>query len=142
MFIFWSQGNTCLIKQDTHVLHFCFLIFWRCLFEIGVEKMNEWKLLSRVQLCVASWMVARQALLSMDFSGKNTGVGSRYLFQEIFPTQGSNPGLPHCRCIPYHLSHQGSLQIGVISSLNIWKKIPVRSIVPRDFLMWMLAITV
>ena len=25
-----------------------------------------------------------------------------------FPTQGSNPGLPHCRRIPYHLSHQGS----------------------------------
>ena len=26
----------------------------------------------------------------------------------IFPTQGSNPGLPHCRKILYHLSHQGS----------------------------------
>ena len=26
----------------------------------------------------------------------------------IFPTQGSNPGLPHCRQILYHLSHQGS----------------------------------
>ena len=28
--------------------------------------------------------------------------------QEIFPTQGSNLGLPHCRQILYHLSHQGS----------------------------------
>ena len=26
----------------------------------------------------------------------------------IFPTQGSNPGLPHCRWILYHLNHQGS----------------------------------
>ena len=26
----------------------------------------------------------------------------------IFPTQESNPGLPHCRCLLYHLSHQGS----------------------------------
>ena len=26
----------------------------------------------------------------------------------IFPTQGSNPGLPHCRWIPYQLSHHGS----------------------------------
>ena len=26
----------------------------------------------------------------------------------IFPTQGSNPGLPHCRWILYPLSHQGS----------------------------------
>jgi len=26
----------------------------------------------------------------------------------IFPTQGSNPGLLHCRKTLYHLSHQGS----------------------------------
>ena len=26
----------------------------------------------------------------------------------LFPTQGSNPGLPHCRWILYHLSHQES----------------------------------
>ena len=29
----------------------------------------------------------------------------------IFPTQGSNPGFPHCRQILYHLSHQGSSRI-------------------------------
>ena len=40
--------------------------------------------------------------------GKNTGVGCRVLLQGIFPTQGLNPGLPHCRWILYHLSHQGS----------------------------------
>ena len=40
--------------------------------------------------------------------GQNTGVGSRSLLQEIFPTQGSNPGLLHCRQILYQLSHQGS----------------------------------
>ena len=37
--------------------------------------------------------------------GQNTGVGSLSLFQRIFPTQKSNPGLPHCRQIPYQLSH-------------------------------------
>ena len=41
--------------------------------------------------------------------GQNTGVGSYSLLQGIFPTQGSNPGLPHCRQILYHLSHQGSI---------------------------------
>ena len=41
--------------------------------------------------------------------GKNTGVGSQSLWQGIFPTQEWNPGLPHCRQILYHLSHQGSL---------------------------------
>ena len=40
------------------------------------------------------------------FSSKNTGVGCYFLFQGIFPTQGWNPGLPHCRQTPYHLSHQ------------------------------------
>ena len=39
---------------------------------------------------------------------KNTGVGSLSLLQGILPTQGSNPGLPHCRQILYHLNHQGS----------------------------------
>ena len=40
--------------------------------------------------------------------GQNTGVGSLSLLQGIFPTQGLNPGLPHCRRIPYQLSHQES----------------------------------
>ena len=40
-----------------------------------------------------------------------TGVGSLSLLQGIFPTQGLNPGLPHCRRILYPLSHQGSLRI-------------------------------
>ena len=40
--------------------------------------------------------------------GKNTGVDSHSLFQGIFPTQGSNPGLLHYRQILYHLSHQES----------------------------------
>ena len=40
--------------------------------------------------------------------GKNPGVGCHALLPGIFPTQGSNPGLPHCRRILYHLSHQGS----------------------------------
>ena len=38
-------------------------------------------------------------------------MGSLSLFQGIFPTQGSNPGLPHCRWILYQLSHQGSSRI-------------------------------
>ena len=40
--------------------------------------------------------------------GQNTGFGSLSLLQGIFPTQGSNPGLPHCRWILYQLSHKGS----------------------------------
>ena len=40
--------------------------------------------------------------------GQNTGVGSLSLLQGIFPTQGSNPDLLHCRQIFYQLSHKGS----------------------------------
>ena len=43
--------------------------------------------------------------------GQNTGVGSLSLLQEIFPTQGMNPGLLHCRQIFYQLSHKGSPRI-------------------------------
>ena len=41
-----------------------------------------------------------------DSPGKSTRVGCHALFQGIFPTQGLNPGLLHCRWILYHLSHQ------------------------------------
>ena len=44
-------------------------------------------LLSCVQIFAIPWTVACQALLSMDFPGKNTGVGCHSLLQGIFPTQ-------------------------------------------------------
>ena len=57
---------------------------------------------------------------SWDSPGQNTGVGSCSLLQGIFPTQGLNPGLPHCRQILYQLSYQGSPKIGLwdLSSLT------------------------
>ena len=47
----------------------------------------------------------------MSSLGQNTAAGSHSLLQGIFQTQGSNPGLPHCRRILYQLSHKGSLWI-------------------------------
>ena len=47
----------------------------------------------------------------LNSPGQNTGVGSLSLLQEIFPTQGLNPDLPHYRQILYQLSHKGSLRI-------------------------------
>ena len=40
--------------------------------------------------------------------GQNAGVGSLSLLQEIFPTQGLNPGLLHCRRVLYQLSYKRS----------------------------------
>ena len=51
--------------------------------------------------------------------GKNTGVGCHALLQRIFPTLGLNPGLPHCRQILYHLSHQGRPRNTGVGSLSL-----------------------
>ena len=53
------------------------------------------KLFSRVRLFATPWTVAHQAPPSMGFSRQESGVGCHFLLQGIFPTQGSNPGLPH-----------------------------------------------
>ena len=53
----------------------------------------------------------RELYSPSDSPGQNTGAGSLSLLQEIFQTQGSNPGLLHCRWILHQLSHQGSPRI-------------------------------
>ena len=50
-------------------------------------------------------------LCSWNSPGQNTEVGSLSLLQGLFPTQGSNAGLPHCRYILYQLSHKESPRI-------------------------------
>ena len=48
-----------------------------------------------------------------DSSGKNAGVGCHALLQGIFPTQGLNPGLPHCRqTLLSSVVHQDPLFMG------------------------------
>ena len=49
-----------------------------------------------------------------NFPGKSTGVDYHLLLQRIFPTQGLNPGLPHCRQTLYRLSHPGSPWLGEV----------------------------
>ena len=62
-------------------------------------------------LCLTLWDPVDCSLLGScvcgDSPGKNTAVGSHALLQGIFPTRGSNSGLPNFRQILYHLSHQG-----------------------------------
>ena len=67
----------------------------------------KWKSLSRVRLFVTPWTVYSP----WNSPGQNTGVGSLSLLQGIFPTQGSNLGLLHCRQILYQLSHKGNSRI-------------------------------
>ena len=66
---------------------------------------EKWKSLSRVRLSATSWT------RPWDSPDQNTDAGSLSLLQGIFPTQGSNPGLPHCRRTLYQMSYQGSPMI-------------------------------
>ena len=50
---------------------------------------------------------------------KDIGVDSRSLLQSIFPSQGSKPGLPHCRQILYHRSHQRSPPVTYRKNPNV-----------------------
>ena len=68
-------------------------------------------------LAVSEWMSESHSIMSdslrphalcslWNSPGQNTKVGSLSLLQGIFPTQGSNPGLLHCRQILYQLRHK------------------------------------
>ena len=78
-----------------------------------------------------------------DSPGKNTRVDCHALLQGIFPTQGSHPGLPHCKRFLYHVSLQGSPRIlewvaypfsrGITQPRN---QIGVSCIAGRFFISW------
>ena len=70
--------------------------------------------------------MVRRKSLGLDEANNNeyyqcqkAGVGKPFPFLRIFPTQGSNPGLPHCRQILYQLSYQG-IQVLPSKNLNIF----------------------
>ena len=78
----------------------------KCLVNSGLQSFDvkwKWKSLSHVQIFVPHGLYS-----PWNSPGQNTGMGSLPLLQEIFPTQGSNLGLPHCRRILYQLSYKGS----------------------------------
>ena len=64
--------------------------------------------------------------------GQNTGVGSLSLLHGIFPTEGSNPGLPLCRRIFYQLSYQGSPRIMEWQPIPSPADLPDPGIKPRS----------
>ena len=68
------------------------------------------------------WTVAHRLLCPWIYPGKNTGVGSHFLYQRIFLIQGSNPHCLHSRRILYRLSHQGYLPFkwGTFQKVDFW----------------------
>ena len=67
---------------------------------------------SRVRLCNLMDCSLPGSSVQRHSPGKNTRVDCHALLQGIFPTEGSNPGLLHCRQILYQLSYQGSPKTG------------------------------
>ena len=71
----------------------------------------KWKSESESRSVVCDSLWPRGLYSPWNSPGQNTEVGSLSLLQGIFPTQGSNPGPPHCRQILYQLSHKGRPRI-------------------------------
>ena len=88
----WTRLKWLSIQANFHYCKVA-LKFWD---PPEISQLSSVQSLSRVQLFATPWTVACQAPLSMDSPGKNTGVGSHFLSQGIFLTQGSKPGLQHC----------------------------------------------
>ena len=80
---------------------------WCCRFLKNLWEWNEIKE-SKSHLVVSDSLLSHGLYGPWNSPGQNTGVGSLSLLQKIFPTQGLNPGLLHCRRILYQLSYQGS----------------------------------
>ena len=93
------------------------------------------------QLCPTLWPYGLYS--PWNSLGQNTGVGSLSLLQGIFPTQGSNPSLPHCRWILYQLSHKcllhkGSLNHHISWMQNIFKLfyLPLNGVTNIIYYLW------
>ena len=81
------------------------------LFTLTILKESDMYSVSKSHSVVSDSLQPHGLYRPWNSPGQSTGVGSHFLLQGIFPTQGSNLGLPHCRRIFYQLSHQGSPRI-------------------------------
>ena len=99
----WAEG---WLERATWVLLGCCQIFCILLVQMVRWVWSEMKWVKIAQSCLTLHL---HGLYSpWNSLGQNTEVGSLSLLQGIFPTQGLNPGLLHCRQILYQLSHKGS----------------------------------
>ena len=70
---------------------------------LGSKEKWKWKSLSRVWLFVTPWTIQSRLYSRPEYWSQWPS-----LLQGIFPTQGLNIGLPHCRQILHPLNHKGS----------------------------------
>ena len=76
-----------------------------------IHVIRNWSWWSESSSVVSNSLLPHGPYGSWNSPGQDTGVGSHFLLQGIFPTKVSNPSLLHCRQILYQLSHEGSPKI-------------------------------
>ena len=110
----------CIMPQTlkNRVLSYCSYRIFRVRFlSASVDHFfssDSWKWSESESCSVVSDSLQPHGLYSpWNSPGQNIGVGSLSLLQGIFPTQGSNPALLHCRQILYQLSYEGYLTVFV-----------------------------
>ena len=129
-----SQQSYHYCVTSSNLLSFCFLV--SCLEKRRQHHKSTYLVVlwgSNEFCCVVMGLVAQPcptfcnpmgcqdppSRILQNSPGKNTGMDCHALLQGIFPTQGTNPGFPHCRWILYHLSHEGSPWILGVGSLSL-----------------------
>ena len=136
-FLLWNptkEGFYSALKQCQWFIFSSFFIFlnercWLVLTDATKSKVHTTNMDSSAYVCLAAQLCPTFCSpmdcslpgpsLHGDSPGKNPGVGCHSLLQGIFPTQGLNPGLPHCRRILHQLSHQGNSTILEWGSLSL-----------------------
>ena len=101
--IHWRSWKVCPVDMGD-----IFLIYMQYIYTVSPTCESEKAKGQLPQSCLTVCDPMNYMYSPWHSPGQNTGVGSLYFLQGIFPTQGSNPGLLHCRWILYQLSCQGS----------------------------------
>ena len=111
-----GKYGTTIFVGFLSLLHFsmCFVCFWCCSTVYGIlvlQKETESEVAWSCPTLCSPMDYTCQAPPSMGFSRQGYWSGLPFLLQGIFPTQGSNLGLLHCRQTLYRLSHKGASRI-------------------------------
>ena len=116
----FMETVTNILWDETHQVSYLFYDFKKCFAKFRCYKATDFHNFIPFQYRIETHPVKYKSSrrescsgISNSFQpqGQNTGVGSLSLLQGTFATQGSNPGLLHCRWILYQLNHKGSPRI-------------------------------
>ena len=109
------KGNPVLTEKSLTLTCCPQLLVATNLLSVAYSESEEMKVLV-VLLCPTP----ARLLCEWNSPGMTTGVGCHFLLWGIFPTQGSNPDLPHCRQIHYRLNHLFSEHYIKVESYDFW----------------------